>query len=612
MALLCAACAPVASGAHPSRHAGAAASAATIAATIATAEAQTYANDYAKADGTYAALLTRSPASAQVHAAFALFLEYRGSPGDAAAEATRAVTLDAHSSMAEAVLCRVRDWAGDLGGAVSAGRAAVSLDASEPLARLFLAEALADSGDLTGSQAQADAAKPLIAIHPTDFLRAELQREIGTIAGDGGRLSDQVQALMPTLTWQPGWLYRAEELAGAQAYEGEVGASWQTLETAAAALPGDIDALKGLGSEAVFIGDSALTRSVWQKAAAVAPRDPTTLDMQGEVEVAVNHDINAAVKAMQHALSVHADDEVAAAYLTGLARFVQHQPALAAAEIDAALQPDAARGPQHPDPAGSLATDAGRALAAVNAARSQAGLPPVPLDQRLSDSATSHSFYWLFNNLAPTSEGLGIHQEAAGLPGFSGATLADRDRAFGYPGQRLAEDITHRDSPVAAVGDWVDSVFHRFPIMRPDLVAIGFGEAKVGVITMQDMEFGYGSTGTAAPVVYPGSGQSSVPVRFVDNELPDPVPMGKQRTTGYPVTVTFDVGDNVSMSGFTLAGPDGVALDAYVMPPSQASENSAWLVPAVPLHAATAYTAHFAGVLDGRSFDRTWSFTTAP
>ena len=617
MALLCAACAPVAPVTHPSPRAGASVSAPAIGATIATAQAQTYANNYAAADATYVDLTTRVPGSAQAHAAFALFLEYRGYPSDAAAEATRAVALDAHSAVAEAVLCRVRDWAGDLSGALTAGRSAVSLNAAEPLARLFLSEALADSGDLAGSKAQIEAATSLIATHPTAYLQAELQRENGELAADSGRLADQAAALLPTVTLQPGWLYRSEELAGAQAYAGQVGAAVHTLETAAATLPGDIDALKGLGNEAVFVGDSGLTRTVWQKALEVAPQDATTLDMQGEVQVAVNHDINAAVVALQHALTVHPDDEVAAAYLTGLARFVQGQPALAASEIDSALQPDVVPGavhpPPRPDPAGTLATDAAHALAAVNAARAQAGLPPVTLDQRLSDSATSHSFYWLFNNLAPTSEGLGIHQEAAGLPGFSGATLADRDHgAFGYPGQRLAEDITHRDSPVAAVGDWVDSLFHRFPILRPDLVAIGFGEAKVGAVTMQDMEFGYGNTGTTGPVLYPGAGQPSVPVRFVDNELPDPVPQGKQRTTGYPVTVTFAFDETVSMSGFTLAGPDGVPLDAYVMPPSQASENSAWLLPSVPLRAATTYTAHITGAAGGRPFDTRWTFTTAP
>jgi uncharacterized protein YkwD len=365
----------------------------------------------------------------------------------------------------------------------------------------------------------------------------------------------------------------------------------------------------------MFAGDQPLALATWQKVAALAPADRTALDMAGEVQVAVNHDVNAAVVAFQHALTVHPDDADAAAYLTGLARFVQRQPALAAAEIDAALQPDessgALRGVARPDPSAALAAAAAQALAAVNAVRAQAGLAPVELDSRLSDSATSHSFYWLFNNVASTAHGLGIHEESAGLLGFSGVTFAARDATFGYEQPWVAEDITHRTSADKAVNDWVDSVFHRFPILRPDLVTIGYGQAAVGEITMQDMEFGYSAPGSAAPVRYPAADQSSVPVRFVDNELPDPVPDGKQRTTGYPVTVTFAAGDSASMSSFTLSEPDGAALEAYVLAPSQSTENSASLLPAIPLHPATTYSAHLVATLNGHPYDQTWSFTTA-
>ena len=592
VALLCAACAPAAPRDHSSPRPGAVAASAVIDSTITAAQAETYANEYAAAATTYTGLTRRFPGSAQAHAAYALFLDYRGDGADAASEASRAVALDQHSAVAYAVLCRTRDWAGDPGGAVTAGRTAVTLSAAEPLARLFLSEALADDGDIAGSQAQLDAAKPLVTAQSSRYLQAELQREAGNLAADSGRLADQVAALMPTVSLQPGWLYRTQELVAAEASTGQPDTARQTLDTAVATLPGDIDALEGVGYTAVSIGDAALARAVWERAVTVAPDDPSALQMAGEIQVAVNHDINAGVAAMQHALAVNPHDDVAAAYLTGLERFVLH------ASVS-------------PDPSGSLASDARRALDAVNAARAQAGLPPVALDQRLSDSATSHSFYWLFNNLAATSQGLGIHQEAAGLPGFTGATLADRDHAFGYPALRLAEDITHRDSPVSAVGDWVNSVFHRFPIMRPDLVAIGFGEAQVGAITMQDMEFGYGAVSTTTPVGYPASGQSQVPVMFVDNELPDPVPQGKQRTTGYPVTVTFDYAESVSMSSFTLTGPDGVAVNAYLLTPSQSTENSASLLPAIPLRPSTTYTAHLSGTVDGRAVDQSWSFTTS-
>ena len=574
-----------------------------------------YANAYAAAEGDFLRLMTAAPKSAAAVSAYALFLNYRGDTSLAQQEATKAVALDEHSAIAEAALCRVHDWAGDVSDAVGAGRNAIALDPSEPLAHLFLSEALADASDITGSQVQLTAAQQLVTGSSSAYLRSELQRETANLESDSGKPPDQITALQQSLALQPGWLYRAEELAHAQNAAGQANAARQTLDAAAQALPADADSLEDLGAEAMEDGDGAVALAAWQKAATVAPTDATVLDMQGEVQVAVNRDTNAAVQAFEHALTVNPDDLDAAAYLTGLARFVQGQPELAAAEISAALQPDAAtharRHLTRPDPVAASAAAAATALGVVNATRAQAGLPPVQLDPHLTDSAMSHAFYWLFNNATPAVAGLGIHQETPGLPGFSGTGPGQRAVAWGYSTERTAEDITHRGTPTAGVSDWVNSVFHRFPILRPDLVAIGYGQAEVGSINIQDMEFGYAAPGSATPVRYPADGQSKVPAVFVDNELPDPVPSGDARTTGYPVTVTFAAGDSVSLTSFTLSGPDGAALDGYLLAPSPSTENSASLLPAAPLRPATTYTAHIVATVDGRAYDQTWSFTTA-
>ena len=574
-----------------------------------------YANAYTEADGDFVALLTRAPESASAASAYALFLNYEGDTNRAQAEATKAVSLDPHNARAQAVLCRVHDWAGDLNAAVAAGRSAIALDPRDPLAHLFLSEALADSSDLAESQSQIEAAQQLVTGSSAVYLRAEVLRETANLDSDSGRPSDQIAALQQSLALQPAWLYRVEELAHAQDAAQQVTAAHRTLDSAAQALPADVGALEGLGGEAMVDGDGAVALAAWQKAATVAPSESTVLDMQGEVQVAVNRDTNAAVQAFEHALTVNPDDLDAAAYLTGLARFVQRQPGLAASEITAALEPDAAshtrRHLPQPDPDAAAAAAAAQALAVVNATRTRAGLPTVQLDPHLTDSATSHAYYWLFNNASASVAGLGIHQETSGLPGFSGTGTGQRALAFGYPGGRTAEDITHRGSATAAVNDWVNSVFHRFPILRPDLVAIGYAQAEVGPIDIQDMEFGYATPGSAPPVRYPAPGQSKVPAVFVDNELPDPVPSGDARTTGYPVTVTFAAGDSVSLASFTLSGPDGTAVPVYVLSPAFSTENSASLLPAAPLRAGTTYTAHIVATVDATRYDSTWSFTTA-
>ena len=248
----------------------------------------------------------------------------------------------------------------------------------------------------------------------------------------------------------------------------------------------------------------------------------------------------------------------------------------------------------------------------MNTARAAAGLAPVRLDPRLSASALSHSFYWLFNYFAPSVSGLGIHLETRGDPGYSGAYPWTRAVGFDYPNERIGEDITHSGAPGTAVAEWVNSVFHRFAIMRPDLRYVGYGEADIGSVLIEDMEFGFAVAAPAAPVLYPGAGQTHVPATFVDNELPDPVPAGKPRTTGYPVTVTFSAADRVSMHSFTLTSPSGAVLAAYVLAPSGSTENSASLLPVSPLVAGAAYTARISATVNGSAYSRTWTFTVAP
>ncbi len=162
-----------------------------------------------------------------------------------------------------------------------------------------------------------------------------------------------------------------------------------------------------------------------------------------------------------------------------------------------------------------------------------------------------------------------------------------------------------------AVRDWVDSVYHRFPILRPDLRAIGYADATMASLPIEDMEFGFSPPGARAkPVLYPADGQSGVPASFYDNELPDPVPAGGPRVTGYPVTVTFDRYSSVRVTSFTLTGPGGAVVQpVYTLPPSDQTENSASLLAGSSLTAGARYTAHIVAVVDGSAFDRAWSFT---
>jgi len=601
-------------------HAGPASAAppshAVVAAQLAKAQSELFGNRYSAADRTYTTLLAGSPRDGDVNAAYALFLAYRGRLDEARASATRAVALAPNSGRAAAVLCRVDDWSTLFTAADRAGLRAVTLAPSDPLTHLFYSEALADTGDPTAAQGEISAAARLISAQPSAYLAAERHREEGNLAGDRGDSAGQVDAFRSAEQAQPQWLYRTTELVDTLIADNRQAEARQELDSALPLIPGDAQTLATLTDEALFAHDSPAAVAITRRAVSAAPADAPLLDLAGEVAVAANGDINTAVAYFEAALEADRTDAQAARYLLALARYVQHDAAAGAREIVHAVV-----GAQRPGtPAlprlalnldATAASGARKALDTVNHVRAAAGLAPVHLDQQLSDSAESHSYYWLFNNLSPTVVDLGIHKETRGLPGYSGDYPWDRAVAFGYPNQRIGEDITHVGDPAAAVHNWVDSVYHRFPILRPDLVAIGYGDATLGPLLIEDMEFGFALPQPAAPLVYPAAGQTNVPAIFVDNELPDPVPVGDPRTTGYPVTVTFPAAASMLLGSFTLAGPDGRPLTAYLLTPSAETENSASLLPVAPLAAGTTYTAAISATVDGRSFTRTWSFTTA-
>jgi tetratricopeptide (TPR) repeat protein len=585
-----------------------------------TAEALFFSNHYDAADQAYRDIVGSTPDDGGVLSAYALFLNYRHDFSGALRYASAAVTAAPTDGHAYAVLCRVSDWSNKLDNAVIAGRRSVELAPGDILAHLFYAEALADHGDSAGSRQQIAAASALVRPETSAYERAEIHREEANLAHDQGNLVLELSDYQAAYDTQPTWVERAGELAFAYLANGNLNGARLTLDKAIALAPKDAELLATLGEVSVLQPDYVTAEKAYSGLLALRPNDPAVLDMNAQVAMAGHQDSVKARQLLQRALSIDPGDAQAAAYLVYIDRDVEGDGALATRELSDAvaaavdeLSPGHVRHPL-PDPDLQLAAHALAALAEVNVVRSYAGLPPVQLDEHLNKSAVAHSFYWLFNNGSPDVARLGIHRETFGFPGFSGVLPLDRDRTFGYfRGSGVGEDITHRGSPVLAVGDWVNSVFHRFPILRPDLVAIGYGDARIGPITMEDMEFGFIEPDGPhhAPVAYPAAAQQQVPTTFVDNELPDPVPPGAPQSTGYPVTLNFDILARVTMNRFYVTGPDGAELASYVGAPSPDAEKTAWVLPQSPLKAHTTYTAHFVGTLDGAAYEKTWVFTTA-
>lgn len=576
-----------------------------------------FSNQYEKADRAYRSLLTGAPDDPLAHTAYALFLAYEGDLAHALSEARRGVALTPDSGRAHAVLCRALDWNGLVVEAEAEGRRAVHLAADDPLAHLFLSEAEADHGESTAAQSEIDTAARLVTATSPAYLRAEVHREAANLDGDQGNRIARVSALELAEKEQPSWIERVIELANALFDDNDNAKAHTEMAKALQLRGGDVGMLVDLGSQAIVAVDYDDAATAFQRAASLAPDDIAVLHGLAQVSMARDGDADTAATDLAAALRLDPGDEPAAAYLMAIARDIWGDEVRGRAMIADAIagaddvQPTRQR-VSPPDASAVVAADAQRALAAVNTARQQAGLPAVHLDPRLSAAALAHSYYWLFNNARASEKGLGIHQETPDTPGYSGTTVLDRANSFGWHDGPVGEDITHRGDPVAAVGDWVNSVYHRFPIMRADLVVIGFADAAFAGLPIEDMEFGFTYPGPShAPVLYPASGETNVPATFVDNELPDPVPAGAARVTGYPITVTFGRYSSVHVSSFTLAGPAGRVGLVYLLQPGDDTENSASLLPGVPLDAGATYTAHIVATVDGTTFDKTWSFTVA-
>jgi uncharacterized protein YkwD len=244
------------------------------------------------------------------------------------------------------------------------------------------------------------------------------------------------------------------------------------------------------------------------------------------------------------------------------------------------------------------------ALRALNDYRKLAGLAPVTLDPALSRPCRLHAEYLVKNFGKPTVKGLGVHDEIPGLPGFT------------PEGRRAARGaVIHLAGNSAdAVDSWVNSFFHRIPLLSPDLRRVGFGLAKgdaVGSCTVVDVDNGKGDDRV---ILYPAEGQKKVPLAYQPGEKLSPMPKDADRRAGYPVTVTFPRGAAVRGVTARLAA-NGKEVPVWLTTPDKPlhpllQRNSACILARAPLKPETTYTVSVKARIAGKPWERKWSFMT--
>jgi hypothetical protein len=262
-----------------------------------------------------------------------------------------------------------------------------------------------------------------------------------------------------------------------------------------------------------------------------------------------------------------------------------------------------------------------QALKNLNSVRTAAGLPPVELDVALCAGCSGHARYLVQNHIAPT--GLGIHDEDHSTAGYSeeGEQAGRASVIVGSVGKMAP------GWPLCVIDDWPATVYHRIPLLRPDLKRVGFGYAasKTGDLGYVLLDAQSGIEGEAGDehktraVLYPGDKQRGVPCVFGMGvlEVPNPIPAnGDAESTGYPVTATFFAGETVEDVVAVLKDGSGREMRVWRSTPQEparsdaSQQNTICLIPKEPLKPGTTYTVKMAAKVDGKPWSQMWSFTT--
>lgn len=561
---------------------------------LAAADAKLYTGDYEAAEARYRELAAARVSGAAAH--LSTLLAYESRMQEAVAQARAAVEVRADSESL-ARLTRALDWVQDLDEALAVGARAVATKPVHPLAHVFYAEVLADLGRFDAAVKELRAAESM---DSDAYVGAEIDRQWANYYRNRGDWQTELNQMQLALKEQPRFPERQLELLRFHYGRGRADSVQRTVDKLLADFPKSYRVLTAAADAALFGGDLQAAERLYTTAADVRPDGADAALGRAEAMVLARRDFNGAHDLLLELLKRNPTAGSVYQYVRFLDLLVLNRDA------DAELKTVVA---QPPDDLG-MARKA--VLDRINGYRGRLGLVPIREDPALADGALAHAYHYLFNANQRQLAGLGIHSEDRELPGFVGATALDRARRFGFRGGLVGEVINHAYTPDSSVEQWMDSVFHRYPLTGRETQAAGYGEAQVGSLRIAVLDLGFSAPGTSEPVVYPAADQVGVPAAFLGNEIPDPLPEGAPYPAGYPVTLQLGGGQTLTVTTGRLLDADGREVPSYTLQPGQRVASSEWaLVAQQPLRPGATYTAEVLGKLDGQDFSRRWSFTVA-
>jgi len=264
-----------------------------------------------------------------------------------------------------------------------------------------------------------------------------------------------------------------------------------------------------------------------------------------------------------------------------------------------------------PAPFSGAPTQAVAASMTENDARAASGIPCATLVAAIDTSAADHCAYYAANatNKMCSSD---PHVEVSGCADYVAAQFYDRMAMAGYTGTPAFEDMAFSDDGASATTQWIDSIWHRIPVLSPWIRDFGYG----GATGCDTMDFGVGAaTPDDTTAVYPYPGQVGVPTSFNGTyEGPPPPAPPSGWPSGYPITVYIKSAMTASVHTITVLGTT-TPLDHQLISPSDPSAmglltDELILYTNAPLSPSTSYHVHVeaTGAAGATKFD--WVFST--
>ena len=260
-----------------------------------------------------------------------------------------------------------------------------------------------------------------------------------------------------------------------------------------------------------------------------------------------------------------------------------------------------------PGPPAGVSADAAAALDLTNTVRAAMGAPCAAMITEINLASERHCQYYAANT------GMCIanpHAEVMGCAMFVGAQFWNRMAAAGYTGSPASEVMAFSSDGRSSVQQWIDSVWHRTPVLSPWVRDLGYGNAA----RCDTMDFGVGTrTPDTVVATYPYANQTGVPTSF-DGRFEGPMPPAPASgwPSGYPIHIYIK--GSITTHTFTLDGSD-VPIDGIWLAPGDARamgllSNEVIFYPNAPMTAGTRYRMRATGTNSAGAVNLDWTFTT--